>query len=91
MVSAIGSGGLGRTIQLQGEGVARGTKAARTAATNAEPTALASPAAELAAAGAPIDVDRVAALKAAIANGTYKVDPDAIAARMIAMDLPQGA
>jgi negative regulator of flagellin synthesis FlgM len=44
--------------------------------------------ATLAAQGAPIDVSRVAAIRAAIADGSYKVDPDAIAAKMIEVDLP---
>jgi negative regulator of flagellin synthesis FlgM len=39
------------------------------------------------AAAAPVDTAKVAALKAAIADGSYKVDPDGIAARMIELDL----
>lgn len=48
----------------------------------------ASPAARMAAEGAPVDLDRVAAIKAAIASGNYPVDPAAIADRMLALDLP---
>lgn len=48
----------------------------------------ASPAARMAAEGAPVDMDRVAAIKAAIASGNYPVDPAAIADRMLALDLP---
>lgn len=48
----------------------------------------ASPAARLAAEGAPVDMDRIAAIKSAIASGNYPVNPDAIAERMIALDLP---
>ncbi|MDB5713251.1 MAG: flagellar biosynthesis anti-sigma factor FlgM [Sphingomonadales bacterium] len=44
--------------------------------------------AALAAKGAPIDTSRVAAIRAGIADGSYRVDPDAIAARMIEDDLP---
>ncbi len=36
----------------------------------------------------PIDRARVAALRRAIAAGTYVVDPDRVAAAMIAADLP---
>jgi negative regulator of flagellin synthesis FlgM len=43
---------------------------------------------ELVSAGAPVDHARVAALRAAIAEGRYPVDPDQIAAKMIALDLP---
>ncbi len=45
------------------------------------------PAARMAAEGAPIDMDRVAAIKEAIASGNYPVDADRIAERMIALDL----
>ncbi|WP_019053023.1 flagellar biosynthesis anti-sigma factor FlgM [Sphingobium xenophagum] len=48
----------------------------------------ASPASRMAAEGAPIDMDRVAAIKAAIASGNYPVNPSAIAERMVALDLP---
>ncbi|WHO38284.1 flagellar biosynthesis anti-sigma factor FlgM [Sphingobium sp. AP49] len=51
-------------------------------------SASASPAARMAAEGAPVDMDRVAAIKAAIASGNYPVNPSAIADRMLALDLP---
>src|SRR3546814_5992138 len=47
-----------------------------------------SPESRMAAEGAPVDMDRVAAIKAAIANGNYPVDPDKIAARMMNLDFP---
>ena len=47
----------------------------------------ASPAARMASQGAPVDMDRIAAIKAAIASGNYPVNPSAIAERMIALDL----
>ena len=46
----------------------------------------ASPAARMAAEGAPVDMDRIAAIKAAIASGNYPVNPSAIAERMVALD-----
>lgn len=46
-----------------------------------------SPAARMASEGAPVDMDRVAAIKAAIASGNYPVDPAAIADRMVELDL----
>jgi negative regulator of flagellin synthesis FlgM len=55
---------------------------------SAASTASASPAARMAAEGAPVDMDRVNAIKAAIASGNYPVDASAIADRMIALDLP---
>ncbi len=51
-------------------------------------SASASPAARMAAEGAPVDMDRVAAIKAAIASGNYPVDAAAIADKMLALDLP---
>jgi negative regulator of flagellin synthesis FlgM len=46
------------------------------------------PAAEMAAQGAPIDMGKVAAIRARISDGTYKIDAKAIADKMIALDLP---
>lgn len=45
------------------------------------------PSARMAAQGAPVDMDRVAAIKEAIASGNYPVNAEAIAERMIALDL----
>ena len=47
-----------------------------------------SPAAELAASGPPVDAGKVARIRDAIAAGQYPVDAQAIAAKMIALDLP---
>jgi negative regulator of flagellin synthesis FlgM len=88
MISGIGSTGPQRmTDMLRTAGVKPGAAAASASATE-EAAAPASPAAALAAEGAPIDTDKVTAIKAAIANGTYAIDPQAIADRMIALDLP---
>jgi negative regulator of flagellin synthesis FlgM len=38
--------------------------------------------------GAPIDMDKVARIKAAIAEGRYPVNPQVIAQKMIELDLP---
>lgn len=38
----------------------------------------------------PVDAERVAELRAAVISGRYRVDPDAIAARMIAFDRGSG-
>ncbi|MDX3909327.1 MAG: flagellar biosynthesis anti-sigma factor FlgM [Sphingobium sp.] len=50
----------------------------------------ASPAARMAAQGAPIDMDKIGAIKAAIASGNYPVDAEAIAQKMLDLDLPRG-
>jgi len=68
-----------------------GTKtraSASTGSTTASASAAsASPAARMAAEGAPVDMDRIAAIKSAIASGNYPVDANAIAERMVALDL----
>lgn len=46
------------------------------------------PAARMAAQGAPIDTARIARIKQAIASGNYPVDPEKIAEKMIDLDLP---
>jgi len=89
MISAIGSTGLARTVQLQGDAVARSEPVTRAAPSGSEAAkAQSTPAAEMAAQGAPVDMDKVAAIRAKIADGSYKVDPKAIADKMIAFDLP---
>ncbi|WP_182466753.1 flagellar biosynthesis anti-sigma factor FlgM [Sphingomonas gilva] len=40
--------------------------------------------------GPPVAADRVAALRAAIAGGSYRIDADAIADRMVENDFPEG-
>lgn len=49
-----------------------------------EPT----PAVRLTRLGPPIDMNRVGEIRSAIANGSYTVDADRLAAAMIALDLP---
>jgi negative regulator of flagellin synthesis FlgM len=51
--------------------------------------AASTPAARLASLGPPIDVTRVGEIKAAIAQGSYTVDADRLAAAMLALDLPR--
>lgn len=43
---------------------------------------------EIASAGAPVDAEKVAAIRAAIAEGRYPVDADKITEKMLALDLP---
>jgi negative regulator of flagellin synthesis FlgM len=92
MITAVGPNGIARAIELRGDAVARSEPVARTGTAASRGAATPkSPAAELAAQGAPVDTGRVAALRTAIANGSYTVDPKAIAERMIALDLPKSA
>ncbi|MEZ5656716.1 MAG: flagellar biosynthesis anti-sigma factor FlgM [Sphingobium sp.] len=61
--------------------IGHGNAVAAAASSNATPIA------RMAAEGAPVDFDRVAAIKEAIAAGKYPVDAEKIAERMIALDL----
>lgn len=71
---------------LRESGKAR-TGAAVASGSTVSGSAPSTPASRMAAEGAPVDLDRISAIKAAIASGNYPVDPDAIAERMIALDL----
>lgn len=88
MVDAIGPTSAGRIGGVAGaQGVARVSRTglvARGAASGQVPN----PAADLAAYGPPVDVAKVAELRKAIASGSYKPNPAAIADKMIALDLP---
>jgi negative regulator of flagellin synthesis FlgM len=60
-----------------------GAAVARSAAGKPAVQETVSTVAALVAEGAPVDVTKVTAIRAAIADGSYAVDPEAIAARMI--------
>lgn len=88
MINAVGPTGIARAIELRSESVGKSEPATKVDQTGAQTTtSVTTPAAELAAQGAPIDTAKVEAIRAAIANGTYKIDAKAIADRMIALDL----
>lgn len=74
--------------RLREGGKTRASSSAGAAGASSASAASASPAARMAAEGAPVDLDRIAAIKAAIASGNYPVNPSAIADRMLALDLP---
>lgn len=91
MINSIGPGGAGAVDTVRVQGVQKSLPVERTAATTKAEAALPKPAAELAAAGPPVDVDKVAKVRAMIANGSYNLDIQAIANRMIDIDiLPRG-
>ncbi|ATP20868.1 MULTISPECIES: flagellar biosynthesis anti-sigma factor FlgM [Sphingobium] len=74
--------------RLREGGKTRAASATGSTGTAASASTSASPAARMAAEGAPVDMDRIAAIKAAIASGNYPVNPSVIADRMMALDLP---
>lgn len=73
--------------QLKPSGVIIGEPMAKVAPVEAK--AAPNPAADLAAAGPPVDAGKVATIRAAIADGSYRIDANAIAGRMVDLDLPQ--
>jgi negative regulator of flagellin synthesis FlgM len=89
MIDGIGKAGAGRLELVRGstdrgaavERVEGGTVASSTWAPS-------SPVAQMASLGAPVDAGKVAAIRAAIAEGRYPVDPAKIAASIVALDLP---
>ena len=91
MINGIGPTGAGRIDSVRPDAVQRGTSAAKIApvANDAAESASLNPAAELASSGPPVDAQKVAAIRAAIAEGRYPIDPQAIAEKMIELDLPK--
>jgi negative regulator of flagellin synthesis FlgM len=89
MIDGIGKSGTGR-IELSrssaGQAAAAATPTGASGA-SARSAGLGGVVSDLVSLGAPIETDKVAALRQAIAEGRYRVDPDAIADRMIAADL----
>jgi negative regulator of flagellin synthesis FlgM len=90
MINAVGPTGIARTNGVRSEGVAKNGPVAKVESSDAQASgAITTPAAELAAQGAPIDTAKVASIREAIANGTYKINAKAIADRMIELDIPR--
>ena len=88
MIDGVGKGGAGRIdIARQDQGAAVGT--ARGQSPRAADGTVKSAVLELVSGGAPVDTSRVEALRAAIKDGRYPVDPDRIAARMLDFDFPR--
>ena len=92
MIDGIGKSGPGR-IDLNRSPVGASAQASR--AGQVSSPGKASPAggavADIVSSGAPIDSAKVEAIRAAIRDGRYPVDPEKIAARMIEFDLPAKA
>lgn len=89
MISSIGATGSGTVSGLsgqtqRGEGV---QQTARSGAAIEDRTRVSTTVGQIASQGAPVDVDRVSSIKAAIKAGTYRIDPNAIAQKMIATDM----
>ena len=91
MINSIGPGGTGTVETVRNQGVQKSAPVEKTAASTPVETTLPKPVAELVSSGPPVDVDKVAKVRAMIANGSYNLDIQAIANRMIDIDiLPRG-
>ena len=88
MIDGVGQSGTGRidpARQDKGAAVA----APRGQSPRAAEGGVQSAVLELVSGGTPVDSSRVEAIRAAIQNGRYPVDPNRIAARMLDVDLPR--
>jgi negative regulator of flagellin synthesis FlgM len=90
MINSIGTTGTANTGLIDAtrqQGTQRTDALGRPIATNnTSGSAVSTTISRLAAEGAPVDHDRISALKAAIKAGTYRADPHAIASAMVDSD-----
>ncbi|TVV69631.1 flagellar biosynthesis anti-sigma factor FlgM [Sphingomonas solaris] len=91
MINSIGPTGTGAVDTVRSQGVQKSTAVEKVAVKTEAEQVVPNPAADLAAAGPPVDTDKIAKIRAAIQNGSYSLDIQAIANRMIDIDiLPRG-
>ena len=88
MIDGVGKGGSNRIDVARGAEQGSRVAAVGEKSMRAPSAAVESAVFELVSAGAPVDTAKVAAVRAAIAEGRYAVDPKAIADKMVALDLP---
>jgi negative regulator of flagellin synthesis FlgM len=88
MIDGVGKGGSGRIdLARQEKGAAVATP--RSHGPRAPEGAVKSAVRELVSGGAPVDKSKVEAVRSAIREGRYPIDPDRIASRMLAFDFPR--
>ena len=89
MINGVGSASPTRIGQVKDDKVTAAAPVGAVATVNKAATP--SLVAALAEAGPPINADKIRAIRQAIASGQYPIDAKAIAAKMIALDLPKAA
>jgi negative regulator of flagellin synthesis FlgM len=88
MIDGVGKGGTGR-IDLSRQEKGATVSPLKPDGSRAPSGAVQSAVLELVSGGPPVDSARVEAVRAAIREGRYPVDPDRIAQRMLDLDLPR--
>ncbi|QTH21899.1 flagellar biosynthesis anti-sigma factor FlgM [Rhizorhabdus wittichii] len=88
MINGVGQASPTRIGQVKDETVKPLASPAPVESTGRAPIAAPSLVAALAEAGPPVNSEKIAAIRQAIASGQYPIDAKAIAAKMIALDLP---
>lgn len=91
MINGVGPASPTRIGQVKDEKVLPVVPLAPTGAVDSLPVSSPSLVAALAEAGPPVNSEKIQAIRQAIASGAYPIDPKAIAAKMIALDLPKAA
>jgi negative regulator of flagellin synthesis FlgM len=88
MIDGVGKGGTGR-IDLSRQEKGASVSPLRSDGARAPGGAVKSAVLELVAAGPPVDIAKVEAVRVAIRDGRYPVDPARIARRMLDLDIPR--
>ena len=88
MIDGVGKGGTGR-IDLSRQEKGAAVSPLKSDGARAPGGAVQSAVLELVATGAPVDSARVEAVRVAIREGRYPLDPNRIALRMLDVDLPR--
>jgi len=89
MINGVGSGSPTRIGQVKEDKVAAAAPVAAVSPLAAGAATAPSLVAALAEAGPPINDEKIRVIRQAIASGQYPIDAKAIAAKMIALDLPK--
>ncbi|MBP8232212.1 flagellar biosynthesis anti-sigma factor FlgM [Rhizorhabdus sp.] len=90
MINGVGPASPTRIGQVKDDKVASVSPTQPTAPVASTPDMAPSLVKALAEAGPPINSEKIEAIRQAIAAGQYPIDAKAIAAKMIALDLPKG-
>jgi len=88
MINGVGQSTPTRIGQVKDETVKATVAVTATDTASSTPVAAPSLVAALAESGPPVNNEKIAAIRQAIASGQYPIDVKAIAAKMIALDLP---